>query len=598
MSALRRLDYDEREQSLLIIFPYAPELLPTVRDLPERRWHPDRKLWSVPERHFDEVRARLVPLGFVLAPALAVRSSKASVPTELASVVPTGDGVVAAPRVADATGPRALSPSSANLERAQSAPLSDQEPFPASPSASALTVSALNERVRTALQRSFPATFWLVGEVMGFDRNAHKKHIYFQLAEKADGDDRPRAVVTAVLFERTKNDVAARLKSSADGLELRDGLRVLMRVRVDLYVAQGSYQIVVEDIDPDFALGEIARRRERILAEVERLGLRAQNLERVFPEPCLRVGLITSVGSDAYNDFLNELEISGFSFEVSVYDAHVQGAQVEADVTRALEWFAARAGDFDSLAIVRGGGARAELMSFDTLPLALAVARHPLKIVIGIGHHRDRGVLDYLAHSEKTPTAVAQQFVALAQAQMESRCEAARALAHLSGALLAGARELLARRSQLITRTLQMRLVESHSRLAAIASRARLGVDRCLERRRASIERSGATLLQAAARRAERGHDGLLVALRRLPQAIRVVVERTRERLEARELRLRAADPARVLQRGYAWLRRAEGGRTIARVADVAAGDAVVARLADGDLDMRVNAVRAADPLP
>ena len=60
------------------------------------------------------------------------------------------------------------------------------------------------------------------------------------------------------------------------------------------------------------------------------------------------------------------------------------------------------------VAVIRGGGSRTDLMAFDTLDLAKSVALHPVKVVVGIGHHADRSVLDELAHSEKTPTAVGQ----------------------------------------------------------------------------------------------------------------------------------------------------------------------------------------------
>src|SRR5262249_55454946 len=204
-------------------------------------------------------------------------------------------------------------------------------------------------------------TIWIVGEIAGYDRNKHRAHVHFELVEKAAeapgapgavgsaGSDRGaiKASVSAVLFERTRREVERTLAKADAPFELKDGIEVRLEVRVDLYETRGSFQLVVESIDPVHTLGKLAQNRAAVLAELDKLGLREKNRSLPWPEVPLRVGLITSSGSDAWNDIVNELGSSGFAFELTAVEARMQGEKLEAGLVGAIEWFSARAADFD-----------------------------------------------------------------------------------------------------------------------------------------------------------------------------------------------------------------------------------------------------------
>ncbi|MEE8142363.1 MAG: exodeoxyribonuclease VII large subunit [Planctomycetota bacterium] len=519
----RVLESGRGGKEIRIRFPYDKALLKVVKNLPGRRWHPDARYWSVPGKHLPEVTEALLPLGFQVSEEVRVLISEAG------------------------------------------GPIPDEAPR----EAGTLSVSQLNEQVRGVLRDSFHEPLWLEGEVLGYERNSHKRHVYFQLAEKEEGDDRSRAVITVVLFEYAKELVERELARAAEPVTVQDGVRIRVRGRVDLYPPAGSYQFVIEEIDPDFTLGEIGRRRERILAELERRGLRERNLQLSFPQPALRIALVTSYGSDAYNDFVNELGRSGYTFRVDVYDCHVQGAQLENDLLAAMSRIQAHSCRYDVAAIVRGGGSRTDLMGFDSLPLALEVAQLPLKVMVGIGHHRDRGVLDFIAHSEKTPTAVAQLLVGIAAAQEERLRVAAAGLKQRSQGLLRESRERLERTSLLLARSLELRLQQARSRVL-LASR---------------------DLLYRVVRRWERQRALLMRATERLPTAVTHLLSRTHERLEGKQSRIRSADPRQVLARGYSWLRKGDGS-SLKRVGQASVGDRITALLSDGELDARVEGKR------
>ncbi|MEM7263124.1 MAG: exodeoxyribonuclease VII large subunit [Planctomycetota bacterium] len=613
----RRLELDADAGHVRILFPYDPDLLPVVRALPGRRWHPDAKHWSVPADHWREAVETLAPYGFEPSSELRAKAGDLGEGGANGSGGPNGAaGVSGTPelppsRVADGGSERRAEPSrgsglvpglpqrfdaSRQVEGGDEAEAEGPKTY---------NVSQLNEWVRARLVRAFPAPLWITGEVLGYDRNAHKNHIYFQLADKAEGDDRPRAVVNAVLFDRTRRKIEQRLRAAPDPLKLADGLKIRVRAKIDLYVVSGQYQLVIEDVDPEFTLGDIARRRERILQEVTARGLRTRNRDLPFPRPCLRLALITSLESDAYNDLLNELEASGYPFSVELHDAHVQGQFVERDLLRALTSIRARATEFDAIAIVRGGGSRTDLMGFDSLPIALAVAEHPVKVLIGIGHHRDRTVLDDIAHAEKTPTAIGKRLVSLVDQECDQLRSAGERLRDRSDAHLAAVRAELMERAQRFALRSERRLHEARSHVGRSAQRLETQLASFLAGERGRLGERTASLRDLARRgcadrrRDLEGHATRLPGLAerlfavareqadghaaRLPGLAHRLLATAREQADARASRVRGADPARLLERGFAWLVD-ENGDSIKSVDEVELGQVIRARLADGSL--------------
>jgi exodeoxyribonuclease VII large subunit len=379
--------------------------------------------------------------------------------------------------------------------------------------------------------------------------------------------------------------------------------------------------------------------------------VRDLNLGLPMPALPLRVGLITSQGSDAAHDFLDELRRSGYGFEVSLYDARMQGKALEKTVVAGFEHFA-RAGGVDVVALVRGGGARSDLAHFNTLPIALAVCRHPVPVVCGVGHHLDQCVVDDLARSLKTPTAAAQFLVSLvreavaeldnavtslragvrrcadlrrAELQQEGRAleqhsrkglsEAHRSLIHLAAQLghgaaaqLKGSARALHELEGRLPASVELRLGRERRQMDAVRGSLDFArVARKLARRKLDLDEARERLakaLRAVKARAKEldAHRQSLVrvaralharrseldqAQQRLRRASVALTQRQGEVLERLELRREAADPARVLARGFA-LVRDEHGKTVRRASEVLADARLVVSLAQGVLGVRV----------
>jgi exodeoxyribonuclease VII large subunit len=530
-------------------FAFERRLVDRIKTLPNRRWNASDKLWVIPE---DDV----LPLVELLADdrfrfcATTVRLYQER----------GGQLLVTA-------GPGTL------FEELDAEP--EVEPT------TDWSVSRLNQRVREILYEALPGTLWLTGEIAGFNKTAHKRIASFHLVER-EGEG-TAAEVSAVLFEDTRRLLEMKLAAAGNPFRLEDEVQVRARVRVDLYVPWGAYRVVVEDLDLAYTLGEAARRREEIVRRLTVAGLIGRNTALAFPALPLRVGLITSLGSDACRDVLRTFEESGFAFRVTVHGARVQGRQTEPSVLNALDWLHQRARDFDVVLICRGGGSRTDLAWFDSELLGRAVATFPLPVLVGIGHEQDVGVLDAVGWRCKTPTAAAAAVVEAVGRTLGSLDDTASRIVQGSVGILAAAAEKLEERRRRAVRASRFSIGAAAHQLGARATEIGTCAGRHLVRRRTLLEASVRQLAQGV-RRDLATAAGTLQAQRLVlaPAALRGAT-REAERTEARARRLHLVDPRRVLERGYALLR-GQDGKALTDPAAAPAGALLRAELKGGIL--------------
>ena len=156
---------------------------------------------------------------------------------------------------------------------------------------------------------------------------------------------------------------------------------MLVQVTVSFHELYG-YSLTVQDIDPTYTLGDMARRRREILRQLEEEGVLTLNKELDIPRLPQRIAVISSPTAAGYGDFCHQLENNsrGFYFYTELFPALMQGDRVEESVLSALDRVNARLSEFDVVVIIRGGGATSDLSGFDTYLLAAACAQFPLPI--------------------------------------------------------------------------------------------------------------------------------------------------------------------------------------------------------------------------
>lgn len=435
---------------------------------------------------------------------------------------------------------------------------------------------------------------WVVGEVARV-RHARSGHVYFELVEKGDGD-KIEGKLEAVIWRSDWRRVETTLRRADQSLT--EGVEIRCRGSVDFYPPFGRLSLIVREVDPTFALGLLARRRQETLAALAAQGLLEANQQVPFPALPLRIALVTSEGSAAYHDFLTTLQESGYPFQVLLLHAAVQGKAAEREVTSALRTAVALGGKrVDVVALIRGGGSRSDLAAFDSRAIAEAVARCPLPVLTGLGHEIDEAIADRVAHQAfKTPTKVAEALVEVAERLDLYLEDAARSVARTGRERLRAGREAVYR-AQRGVQLAGQRLGRADDRLRELGrTLGRLSRRRLAEegRRRDGL---GRRLSRAAPRLLARAapvpeHQG-----RRLVAAGSARLRQAETRLDGLARVARQLDPERVLQRGFSLTLTAQG-TVLRHASEVTPGDRLTTRLARGRVVSEAREIEAGGSPP
>ncbi len=425
-----------------------------------------------------------------------------------------------------------------------------------------ITLSELQRGVKAALAERFALPLWVTAEVADLKVN-YSGHCYLELVEKGERDGVPRAQARAVIWRSAYGRIAAQFEAES-GQRLGPGLKILARVLVTYHELYGfSLQIV--DIDAAYTLGDMERRRQQTIAQLQADGVWDMNRELPLPTVVQRVAVVSSRNAAGYQDFCNELKKSGYAYRLTLFDAFMQGEQAEESIIAALEAVAGDADGFDAVVLIRGGGSMTDLNCFNAYRLCAHVAQFPLPILTGIGHDKDTSVADMVAAvALKTPTAVA-GWLNERMAAFEARLDnAALQLQAAVTELIHNNLLRIERFSAELRRTAALALVNRQSRLDRVAADLRMYASRVTLQR---MERLGQIE-------------------RRLPELVAEFLRRRSDRLAAAEEVVFAHAPERVMRLGFSVVR--AGGRALCSVDAVEAGDALEIELADGRVRGRV----------
>ena len=371
----------------------------------------------------------------------------------------------------------------------------------------ALSLYDLNALVRRSLEQCLPDEYWVQAELSDVRTNS-TGHCYLEFIQKDSRSNNLIAKARGTIWANVYRLLKPYFEEST-GQAFVSGIKVLVQVTVSFHELYG-YSLTVQDIDPTYTLGDMARRRREILKQLEEEGVLTLNKELEMPVLPQRIAVVSSPTAAGYGDFCHQLKNNsrGFFFHTELFPALMQGDRVEESVLSALDAILNRQEDFDAVVIIRGGGATSDLSGFDTYLLAAACAQFPLPIITGIGHERDDTVLDSVAHTRvKTPTAAAEYLINCMD-------------------LVADELEVLI--SQL-HESVRSRLTEEHRKLISYRNR----------------------IPSAVVRRVSDAKLALLTTRKDISLAVQTLLSRQRHRLELLQQRLADASPEKMLARGY-----------------------------------------------
>ncbi len=488
-----------------------------------------------------------------------------------------------------------------------------------------MAVSEVIQAAGAAVRRAFPTSLWVKGEVSGY-RLPGQGHHYFSLVERlADGS---QAVLPCVIWRSDWHRI--RQKLLVAGVALTSGQEMLLQGTIRLYKGAGKLNSHVSDVYPEFTLGRIEAQRRAVLGRLKRENFIGRNRGLELAPVPLRVAVLSSRNAAGLRDFEEVLSRSGYAFSVWRCEVPVQGPLVEQAVCRALETLALAQAEMklDAVCIVRGGGSATDLGWWNSYAICAAIARMPVPVITGIGHDQDRVAADEVAHTAApTPTGAVEtlytrvrtseavlrdvigQLVARAVRRLSDIAQAVKTLrgtvAQAAGSRMAGENAgIRALREQ----------TEAHARRSLVPHehtlrhcRTSLGRDagRALRRGATAVEGLTSGIIAAAKQQTEAEKKGLAemagdvsagprerlaaeVERRAEFEAeIRSVADRgIREghrTLSHLEDMVQAHDPVRVLRRGFSITLNAQG-KVVKSTADLAVGEAIITRLAAGQL--------------
>jgi len=419
-----------------------------------------------------------------------------------------------------------------------------------------ITLAELNSRIAHLITASqLTQNVWVTAELS--DVALRRGHCYMELLQK-DGNGTQLAKARGVIWANRYNELSLKFRNGT-GQQFATGIKIMLKVSATMHPVFGL-SLVISDLDPNYTMGDLLRRRREMVERLTREGVIDMNRQLEWPTLPQRIAIISAPSAAGYGDFINQLmhNPSRLKFFPHLFPAVMQGERAAASIITALNEINAQ-GDWDCVVIIRGGGATSDLQCFEDYNLALNIAQFDIPVIIGIGHERDVTLLDYVANMRvKTPTAAAEWLIGLGEKSLTSLDTMAQLIVTTVSDLLAGCKEQLSYYNGLLP-------VIPHDAV-----------------RRASLRLNKAGVLLSGIRTnlLSPARARLDVLASTVSNAVGQTIIRNRDRLASAEQLLSALSPQAVLNRGYSITR--ANGRIVTDPSELQPGTFIETTLSHG----------------
>lgn len=396
------------------------------------------------------------------------------------------------------------------------------KPRPGTTSEAPLTVAQLNAWIKNAIEQTVP-TFWLAGEIGNLNQSA-SGHVYLTIKDAA-------SQVSAVIWRSTFERI---------GMDLREGMAVLVQGRIEVYGPRGTYQVIITRMEQQ-GLGALQAAFRRLHAKLEKEGLFAPERKKPLPAFPTRIGFVTSPSGAAIHDFTQVLKRRWPGASVLIIPSRVQGDGAAQEIAEGIRVAALLKPALDVLVVGRGGGSLEDLWCFNEEVVVRAVAACPLPTVSAVGHEIDVTLCDLAADVRAlTPSEAAERIVPSRDDVFDTLTGVQRRLDTL----------------------LMHRLSQAEMRLQSIASRP--------------ILQSPERLLETPMQRLDDLHESLDGVIDELMQSRTEQLERVSQVLDA-------ISPLKTLARGYSVTLDAQSNKVIMSTEHIQPGQLIRTKLSDGE---------------
>jgi exodeoxyribonuclease VII large subunit len=448
---------------------------------------------------------------------------------------------------------------------------------------SGISLFELNNRVKETIARSFSDDLWVFGEISDIHTNS-SGHCYMELIEKDLESDRIMAKMRANIWAFTFRLLRPYFENTT-GYQLSSGLKILFKASVEFHEVYGI-SLNIKDINPEYTLGDIARKKKEIINRLTSEGIIDMNKMLTIPLVPQRIAVISSETAAGYGDFKKSLAEAeaDFTLNVELFPAVMQGEKTEESIILALEKIFQREDEFDLVVLIRGGGSQSDLESFNNYNIAFHIAQFPLPVITGIGHDRDETIVDLVANTAlKTPTAVAAFITNQIYEFVDLLNEYQNNIEILVKDIIQEENYHLQNLSSRIKSLSEGRISTEKTFLSSIMKDTRFRASYLLSAQNNMINISLASLSKYAFTLMKIKEDELSGFNNEISRSSQTFIRQKKEKLDSYEKIINLMDPEEVLRRGFSIT--SFNGKVVKDSRNLKRGDLIKTQLLKGDIE-------------
>ena len=264
------------------------------------------------------------------------------------------------------------------------------------------TVSELNANIKGLLEDHFPFV-WISGEISNL-RIPASGHRYFTLKDDS-------SQISAVLFRAQQRHLK---------FDIEDGMTVVGMGRISIYEPRGTYQIILEYVEPS-GIGALQIAFEKLKKKLAEEGFFDQDHKAPLPFLPNKISIITSPSGSVVHDILRVIDRRFANVDIEIIPVKVQGEGAEEQIVAGIEFLNAR-GRADVAILARGGGSLEDLHAFNSEMVAKSIFYSNIPIVSAIGHETDYTIADFVADLRAPTPSAAAELVVPEKKDLMRRC--------------------------------------------------------------------------------------------------------------------------------------------------------------------------------
>jgi exodeoxyribonuclease VII large subunit len=439
------------------------------------------------------------------------------------------------------------------------------------------SVSKLTREIKHLLEDKYDI-IWISGEISNI-RIPSSGHAYFTLKDEC-------AQIAAVMFKGQLGQVK---------FDLEDGVTIVGMGRVSVYEPRGSYQIILEYIEPR-GIGALQIAFEQLKRKLGDEGLFDPIHKKRLPFLPDRIAIVTSPTGAVIHDMLHILYRRFPNMRIDIYPVRVQGDASAGEISKAVNRANARA-DADVIVLARGGGSMEDLATYNSEVVARSIFASDIPVVSAIGHETDYTIADFVADLRApTPSAAAELLVpvkselVVRQDEIRQRCY--RAVENI----------IVSRRQR--CDELTRRLVHPRKHIQELQMRIDELSQRLVVNTRRLLKWQNQRYLNIAKLLAKLNPYGYISNSKskldilnfKMSESIKKLLMINRQQLSSYHAALHALSPVAVLKRGYSITRTLPRGTIVTTASQASVNQPLEIILSKGSLDVTVTACNKNSP--